>query len=199
MPLELLLLLACTDGGPGGEEGEDPAECSDGEDNDGDGEIDCDDLGCASHCEGAESYGTVLINEFMASNQTTVQAEDEGFYDWFELYNPGDEVVDLGGWTVTDDLTVPDKYTLADGLEVEPGGFLLMWASDNEEELGDLHVGFHMNRDGEELALYRPDGSPSDELQYQAQAADLSAARVPDGSADWIITDSPTPGESNGE
>jgi len=200
MLLEVLFLLGCNDGAVGeGEEGDDPAECTDGEDNDADGEIDCDDLGCASVCDG-ESYGTVLINEFMASNDTTVAAEEDGgFYDWFELYNPGDETVNLGGWTVTDDLAVPDKYPLSDELELAPGDFIVLWASDNEEELGAYHVGFHMAKEGEDLAVYRPDGSPSDELQYQAQATDLSAARVPDGSSTWEITENATPGESNGE
>ena len=198
MLLEVLFLLACNGTTVGEEEGDDPAECTDGEDNDGDGEIDCDDLGCAAVCEGAD-YGSVLINEFMASNQTTVDAEDGGLYDWFELYNPGSETVNLGGWTVTDDFSVPDKYELSDNLELDPGDFLLMFASDNEEELGDTHVGFHMNKSGEALAIYRPDGSASDELDYEAQAADLSAARIPDGSSTWEITGDATPGESNDE
>lgn len=198
MLLEALFILGCTNGTAGGEEGEDPAECSDGEDNDSDGEIDCDDLGCAAVCEGSVEYGSVVINEFMASNSTSLESSDGGFYDWFELYNPGDEDVDLTGWTVTDDLTVPGKYELS-GLVVEAGGFEVLYASDNEEELGDNHVGFHMNKDGESLAIYRPDGSPADELEYEAQATDLSAARIPDGSSDWVITDDATPGESNGE
>src|SRR4051812_24014271 len=43
--LALVLALACA-AGPGAREGDDPAECKDGADNDDDGRFDCDDVGC---------------------------------------------------------------------------------------------------------------------------------------------------------
>ena len=194
----ILLLLACT--GDGDPEGTDPATCFDGEDNDADGEIDCDDAGCDDQedCQGIGSAtGDIVVNEFMASNATTIE-EAGSFYDWIELWNAGEDTVDLQGWTITDDLDVPTKHTLGE-LTIEPGGFLLLWASDDEEEYGDTHLGFHLSIDGEAVGLYRPDGSASDTVEYEAQAEDLSAARVPDGSSEWVITDDPTPGESNGD
>lgn len=190
----LLILLACAGGDP---EGTDPETCADGVDNDADGEIDCDDAGCAD-VEGCELSGDVVINEFMAANQSTIEREDGLYEDWIELYNAGDEAVDVGGWTITDDLSVPTKHTLISAV-IEPGEFLLLWADDDEEEFGAGHLGFHLAATGESIGLYRPDGSVSDSVDFEAQAPDLSAARIPDGSADWVITDEPTPGESNGQ
>lgn len=194
----ILLMLACASG-DGDPEGTDPETCFDEEDNDADGEIDCQDAGCADveGCEGA-STGDLVINEFMASNVDTIESDSGKFSDWIEIYNAGDSTVDLAGWTITDDLSVPTKHTLGD-LSIEPGGFLLLWASDDEEEEGVTHLGFHLNVEGESIGLYRPDGTASDSVEYDAQAEDLSAARVPDGSSSWVITDDPTPGESNGE
>ena len=52
--------------------------------------------------------------------------------------------------------------------------------------------------EGESLGLYAPDGTPVDTLDYEAQAPDISVARVPDGSDTWELRDEPSPGESNG-
>ena len=133
----------------------------------------------------------------MASNSSTVQDEGGAYPDWIELYNAGSETVDLGGWTITDDLDEPDKHPFPSELSIEPGGFLLLYADDDEDE-GPRHVGFNLSAEGESIGLYRPDGGAIDELDFGAMAQDVAQARVPDGSDSWEVTDSPTPGESNG-
>lgn len=45
----------------------------------------------------------ILINEFLASNQTINADEDGDFEDWIELYNNGDEAVNLEGFGLSDD------------------------------------------------------------------------------------------------
>ena len=52
--------------------------------------------------------------------------------------------------------------------------------------------------DGEEIGLYSPDGGVVDELEYGLQQTDHAAARQLDGGSEWMITDAPTPGTSNG-
>jgi hypothetical protein len=47
------------------------------------------------------------------------------------------------------------------------------------------------------VALARPDGSFIDRLTYGAQEADLSAAREPDGSTNWVTEWSISPGAAN--
>jgi len=71
----------------------------------------------------------VRINEFMASNSNTL-ADDDGMYeDWIELHNPTAAVIDLGGWGLTDDPARPFQWTFGAGPLIEPGGYLLVWAS----------------------------------------------------------------------
>ncbi|MCB9797068.1 MAG: lamin tail domain-containing protein [Alphaproteobacteria bacterium] len=141
-------------------------------------------------------WAQLYINEFMASNESTVQDEGGAYPDWIELYNPNGEAVDLAGWTLTDDLAEPDKHTLED-LSVPAGGWLLLFADDDEEE-GPNHVGFNLGRAGEQIGLYSPTGVAIDEISYGEQTTDMSAARTTDGGNEWEITDSPTPGASNG-
>mgnify|MGYP002630489145 CR=1 FL=1 len=139
----------------------------------------------------------VLVNEFMAANTSTIETEEGAFSDWIELMNIGDEAIDLAGWTITDDLSAPTKHVLL-SQTIQPGGFLILWADDDEEDEGVGHLSFHLDTTGESIGLYRPDGSASDTLDFDTQVEDISSARVPDASSNWVITDEPTPGTSNG-
>ena len=192
----LFLLLACApEPDP---EGTTEDECFDGEDNDLDGEVDCEDAGCSDLSACASSSAILFINELMASNSSTIATPEGAFSDWIEIYNPGDEDVDLTGWSVTDDLSAPTKHVMPSGVVVPAGGWVLLWSDDDEETAGPDHLGFHLAIEGESFGIYRPDGSPADTVSYDAQVPDVSAARTTDGGDEWEITDEPTPGESNG-
>ncbi len=117
--------------------------------------------------------------------------------EWVEIYNPSDGELSLEGLSLTDDHEEFDKHILGD-LTIEGGGFQLLWA-DSDEEDGDTHLSFRLSKNGESLGLYYADGTLIDGLNYSAQATDYSAARIPDGSNTWVITEDPTPGASNGE
>jgi len=81
----------------------------------------------------ASLVGTLFVNEFMADNDTTLEDPDEpGDYpDWFEIYNPGSETVDLSGLYLTDDLSDPTQFQIPDGLSIPAGGYLLFYADDD--------------------------------------------------------------------
>ncbi|MEZ4932743.1 MAG: hypothetical protein R2788_11550 [Saprospiraceae bacterium] len=42
--------------------------------------------------------GSVVINELMASNQTSISDQNGEFDDWAELYNNSQSAVDISGW-----------------------------------------------------------------------------------------------------
>ena len=166
------------------------------QDTSADTSLDTSDTGCASCDTGATAPSLALyINEFQANNTTTI-ADDSGAYpDWIELYSALDVPLDLSGYSMSDDLDDPLKHVLG-ALTISPGGFLLLWA-DADTEQGETHLGFSLAADGEEIGLYDPEGHPIDRLVYEAQAADGSAARTPDGAETWGWTLAPTPGASN--
>ena len=74
-------------------------------------------------------YAGIRINEVMASNGVTIADEDGDFEDWIELSNPGEETVDLSGWGLSDDFDRPFQWTFPEGAAIEPGEYLLVWAS----------------------------------------------------------------------
>ena len=154
----------------------------------------------------------IFINEFMAGNDSFI-ADDFGEYDdWIELYNAGSVAVDIGGWYITDDSLVVNKWQIPDSLPekttIAPGGFLLLW-SDEQPEQGMLHVGIRLNVEGEMIGI-SPDGHYFSQLisygpgtAIEAPPTDYSAGRSADGGPEWMIFQPvtalpPTPGMPNG-
>ncbi len=139
----------------------------------------------------------LYVNELMASNQTTIADEWGDYDDWIEIYNANSSPVLLEGMFLSDNPQTPDKWPLP-AVEIAPGGYLLIWA-DGETEQGPLHADFKLDADGESVLLCDRDAVLSiDAIDFGAQSADLSYGRVPDGGADWMVLDTPTPGASNG-
>lgn len=101
-----------------------------------------------------------VITEFLASNETGLTDEDGDFSDWIEIHNPDATPVDLAGWHLTDDVTVPVKWTFP-ATTVAPGGYLLVFASskDRTDPAGQLHTNFKLSAGGEYLGLLAPDGT----------------------------------------
>lgn len=139
----------------------------------------------------------LFINELMADNETAY-AVGESFPDWIELYNAGDEPVDLLGWTISDDPDELDKHTFIDALTVPAGGFLVLLA-DESLELGAEHIDFKLSAGGEELHLTDPWGRQIDAVEWGEQQVDYSVARVLDGdeASGWAHVHLGTPGATN--
>lgn len=143
----------------------------------------------------------LVINEFLASN-TMTNADEAGEYDdWAELYNNGDHLVNFDGLYLTDNLDVPTKWPLPSGSGLDAGEYLLIWC-DGSTDQGAHHASFKISRASGVLALFLVvDGADPvrvDGINYEAQEPDTSAARVPDGSDNWLPGQTPTPGASNG-
>lgn len=143
----------------------------------------------------------LFINEFMASNQTTLADPDTvGEYDdWIEIYNAGTTPVDMGRFYFSDSENPFDDRIPKDMPEkttIQPGGYLLFWA-DSDTEQGPNHLKFKLSADGETLSLYYKDGRLIDSHTFGVQTADISEGRSPDGGDSWIKYNTPTPGTAN--
>ncbi len=137
------------------------------------------------------------ITEVMAANTRTV-ADDQGDYaDWIELHNPTDRPVALLGYTLTDDPTQPTKWPLPVDI-LAPGEFLVIWASGRDQVTPeDWHTSFRLNRAGEYVGLFGPDGQLADAVTFWEQEADVSLGRLGTLSDWWVPFPFPTPGAAN--
>ena len=139
----------------------------------------------------------LVINELMADNQFTIAGPDGTYPDWIELYNGGNETVDLGGMFLTDDLADPTAWSFPNETLIESGGYLLIWA-DNSSDRDSLHANFGLNANGEEIGLFASDGvTLIDSVVYQKQIQDVSHGRLPDGGPSWEPLLRATPGWGN--
>jgi uncharacterized repeat protein (TIGR02543 family) len=71
----------------------------------------------------------LVINEIMSSNTSSITDEDGDFSDWLEIYNNGAAPVNLNGYGLSDDKTLPYMWIFPD-ITLEPGNFMLVFASD---------------------------------------------------------------------
>jgi hypothetical protein len=160
--------------------------------------------------------GGLIINEFMCSNDSTFIPDGgpDDFPDWIEIYNTGDDPIDIGGWYLTESLADTMLYQIPTDIPEQtliPGhGYLVLKANGVGE---GLHLSFKLGSGGDDIGLSQDGASYVDALSYgngagggtpvETPPTDMSAGRDADGSAVWVVFDpntelGPTPGTSNG-
>lgn len=143
---------------------------------------------------------SLVINEFMAKNdQANVDPAGE-FDDWLEIYNSGDDSLNMAGMYLSDKPDNLMKWQFPDsGTTIGPDEFMLVWCDeDGDQNQQGLHSNFKLSAGGESIILTESDGvSIIDRVDFGPQLADQSYGREPDGADDWTIFLDPTPGYSN--
>lgn len=140
----------------------------------------------------------VVINEFLASNSGVGFDPDFRVYsDWIELFNPREDSIDLGGYSLSDDLGAPGKWVFPEAVWLAPGDFMLVWADGRDSVRSAFHCGFKLSSRGEEIAIANRAGEVIDSVVFGRQSQDISMGRQPDGGSAWYFFDEPTPGGSN--
>ena len=135
------------------------------------------------------SPSQLKINEWMASPKNGD--------DWFEIYNPANQPIAIGGLYLTDDLTRRTKYKIAPLSFIGARSYLVFWA-DNNTGAGADHVNFALSASGEAIGMFYADGSVIDAVVFGQQTNGVSEGRFPDGSTNIVkfpLTESP--GEPN--
>ncbi|MDC4228709.1 MAG: lamin tail domain-containing protein, partial [Nitrosopumilus sp.] len=128
----------------------------------------------------------VVINEV----DTNPPGDDsESISEWVELYNPTDDDVDLGGWSIASTTVLKKTLTIPDGTIISSGDFLTfvnqkVWFTDTAEL----------------IELRNGDGLLIDKTRevFDLENDSKSWQRTYDGFADWKFT-SGTAGGSNGK
>lgn len=129
--------------------------------------------------------GELTINEIMAQNTLTVTDPANQFEDWIELHNNTNTTLSLDNMYMTDDLNNLQKWQFPDGLTIAPNGYLIIWADEDLTEEG-LHADFKLSAGGENVVLSYPNGTIIDSVTYGSLTANVSYARIPDGTGDFV-------------
>jgi hypothetical protein len=130
----------------------------------------------------------VVINELLASNATNETDEAGDHDDWVELYNNNNFQVNLSGYYVSDDITLPTKWQIPSGTSIPANGYVIIWA-DNEEAEGPLHANWKISSSGESIYLLDASQVLLDSVNFGQQVVDKGFARVPNGTGGFVIQD----------
>ena len=140
----------------------------------------------------------LYINEFMASNATTICDSFGSYSDWIELYNSTDTDMDISGFGISDNLSQPMKYRFPDGTTIAAKGYLVVFCSGNEGmQNGELHAPFGLRSYGEDVVIANRAGRIIDSYSFKNQETDVSVARIPDGAGELQPNSQPSPGYPN--
>ena len=138
----------------------------------------------------------LVINEFLAVNDSLNPDPAGDYDDWVEIYNTSGHDIDLAGIYLTDNFDLPMKWAFPD-TSLGQNQFMVIWC-DDESLQGPLHATMKLNGGGEELGLFDRDGVTAlDSLTFGDQDANISYGRFPDGGDDWRLLYTPTPGNPN--
>jgi len=133
----------------------------------------------------------------MSSNATTLQDSDDDFSDWIELFNCGNEQLNLEGFMLSDDCQEPGKWIFP-SVSIMPQTFLIVFASGKDRyDPAELHTNFKIKTSGEDLILNKPDTTIADHLDPVSVSTDVSYGRFPDGGLDLTFMTIPSPGYQN--
>ena len=138
----------------------------------------------------------LFISELMASNHTQLQDADGDWPDWIELFNGTADPVDLSGYALSDDDVNQRKWVFP-SVTVQPGEYLVVFASGKDRREGELHTNFKLSTVSEAVRLYDPEGRVVSWVEYEGLPRELSLSRMPDGALTNEIA--PTPGYENSE
>ncbi len=176
-------------------------------------------VGCPAGCGTEPTPGPsarVSINELMSSHNFDYEIVGTGSTpDWVELYNPGDEDVDLGGYYMGDSARHRLDQRLPAGIVVPANGFKILWADGyafdvyqpdggQVREVVPGHLDFALSAEGEAVWLTDPNGYVLSYTEFgpfplaDAGNAEASWARFPDGSGEFEWCTKPTFNKPNG-
>lgn len=111
----------------------------------------------------------------------------EGAFEWLELFNEGDKDVNLKGWVLDDVESKGSKqYQIKEDLIIKAKSYLVISSSDSK---------LFFNNPGDEVNLFWPDGVLVDSIEYKKAQEGNSYVLLSGGHWDW--SEKPTPGEEN--
>ncbi len=148
-------------------------------------------LGGANIVAGLGNASLLKINEWMANPSSGD--------DYFEVFNPNPQPVNVSRFYLTDDLSARTKHPLPALSFIGVGQDAFQeFNADGNTILGADHVNFSLKAGGEALGISSAAGTLIDSLTFGPQGLGVSQGRLPDGAAALVnFPTTPTPGESN--
>lgn len=138
---------------------------------------------------------SILINEVMSSNSSTILDAEGDASDWIELYNNSLIELNLDGYYLSDDTLNTTKWQFKN-IIIQPEEYMVIFASGKDTIINNSHTNFKLSANGERLILSDSAGSIIDQINISSSLTDVSFGRISDAADTWIFQE-PTPGSTN--
>ena len=140
-----------------------------------------------------EVESDIVLNEILSKGM--VDAEDS---DYVELYNTGEEDIDISGYLINDKDTPLGGFAIPDGTIIKAKGYYFVQQPEFTESISSK---------GEWVSVGLPDGRLIDNVDCprsmtntdldEGDDVELSFSRFPDGDGEWFNGTVPTPDATN--
>ena len=126
----------------------------------------------------------LIVNELMAANVGEVLSPAINFDSWIELYNPGDEAVNLGGMYLSDDASNLKRWQMPRDIGSIPAkGYFVVWLGSND--IKETQANFKLDCDGGTIYLSNAQGQLVTSQEYPEAISHTAWARTSDGGDTW--------------
>ena len=144
--------------------------------------------------------GSVIINEIQSRNVDMFIDPSFNYGGWVELYNPTNQLVDLGGVIIRDDLRGYETRLPMDFGSLPAGGFKNVWFDHYDGQYGKWaykQVDWKLDTDGGTVSVLSRSGEVLATQAFPSLKGRTSYARKTDGTGAWGVTAEPTPEATN--
>ena len=154
---------------------------------------------CSAVSGSSGSSGSLVVSEIVSSNKRSLVDDALGTPDWIELYNSGDEALDISGFGISDNLKKLHKYVVPDGTIIGAGEYLVLYAASAGDDVsaGAYCMGFGLSKSGDFLFVTDSYYGIVAQIEIPALYTDVSYAINSDGTYGYCAV--PTPGAANNE
>ena len=144
----------------------------------------------------------VYISEVMSSADQVTAITGTNPGDFVEICNTGENVVDLSGWGLSDNINWPRKWQFPQGSAIWPGEYKVIRldkSTSSGTDASQLRASFSLTRSGGEMmTLSDPDGTVLDRIYIPDLPTDVSYGRTW-GASGFFYYSVPSPGKSNSD
>jgi hypothetical protein len=142
-----------------------------------------------------EQPKTLVINEVMSNNKSTIFDSDKNASDWIEIYNYGNKAIDLSYFRLSDSIDNKFKWKFPK-IMLQPKKHFVIWATGKDICFSndEIHTNFKLDKDGEKLILTYYDKTVIDSVILEESKEDMSLGRREDNYNDnFLYLAVPTP------
>src|SRR5688572_16542854 len=140
-------------------------------------------------------HAQIVINEICPANADIIY--DPNYFNytaWVELYNAGNSSLNIGGYYLSDDPAVKNKWRIPSNTTIASKGYLLIWCDGMNS---GIHTNFSLDADGEDLVLSNGSLATIDQIVFPEQFTNVSYGRLSNGGSTMGYMVNTTPNASN--